>query len=82
MELKDTIDGMLSDCYKERFIAEYQQAKIRWQKLNTMLIKYMDGELDFTPKSNILTLVNQATIMQSYIITLEIRAEQEGIKLT
>lgn len=25
MELKNTVDGMLSDNYKERFVAEYQQ---------------------------------------------------------
>lgn len=33
MELKDTVDGMLSGDYKERFVAEYQQTKIRYEKL-------------------------------------------------
>lgn len=32
-ELKDTVDGMLSTDYKERFVAEYQQTKIRYEKL-------------------------------------------------
>lgn len=33
MELKDTVNGMLSEDYKERFVAEYQQTKIRYEKL-------------------------------------------------
>ena len=30
MVLKDTIDLMTSEDYKERFLAEYQQLKIRY----------------------------------------------------
>ena len=33
MELKDTIDLMTSDDYKDRFKAEYYQTKIRYNKL-------------------------------------------------
>ena len=33
MELKDTIEMMNSDDYKERFKAEYYQTKIRYEKL-------------------------------------------------
>lgn len=33
MELKDTISLMTSADYKERFIAEYLQLKIRYNKL-------------------------------------------------
>ena len=33
MELKDTTHYMTSSNYKERFIAEYWQAKIRYDKL-------------------------------------------------
>ena len=40
MELKDTIDLMQSDDYKERFKAEYYQAKIRYDKLDAMKVKY------------------------------------------
>ena len=40
MELKDTIDLMNSGDYKERFIAEYYQTKIRYEKLHKMFIKY------------------------------------------
>ena len=33
MELKDTIEMMMSEDYKERFKAEYNQTKIRYEKL-------------------------------------------------
>ena len=37
MELKDTVEMMLSDDYKERFRAEYWQLKIRYDKLRKMV---------------------------------------------
>ena len=40
MELKDTIDLMQSEDYKERFKAEYQQNVIRFQKIRAMLEKW------------------------------------------
>ena len=49
MELKDTIEMMQSADYKERFKAEYQQTKIRYDKLHKMLVKADAGTLDFTP---------------------------------
>lgn len=39
MELKDTIDLMTSEDYKDRFKAEYYQTKIRYDKLHKMLVK-------------------------------------------
>jgi hypothetical protein len=33
MELKETVELMNSENYKERFIAEYHQVKIRYEKL-------------------------------------------------
>lgn len=79
MELKDTINGMISDDYEKRFIAEYQQVKIRLEKLNTMLDRLKKGELDFTPKCKYNTLARQAIIMQSYKQILIERAIEEGI---
>jgi hypothetical protein len=38
-ELKGTIDLMLSNDYGDRFVAEYQQTKIRYEKLSAMLEK-------------------------------------------
>ena len=42
LELKDTIAGMTSEDYKERFIAEYTQCCIRANKLKKFIgkIKY------------------------------------------
>lgn len=37
MELEDTVEYMLSGDYKERFIAEYWQLKIRRDKLNSYI---------------------------------------------
>ena len=46
MELEDTIKYMLSDDYKERFIAEYWQLKIRRDKLNSY-IQRIELALDY-----------------------------------
>ena len=76
MELKDTIDLMNSDNYQDRFRAEYQQTKIRYDKLHKMLIKYDAGTLPFEPV-NISVLRNQAAAMGRYLYILETRAEIE-----
>ena len=80
-ELKDTVDLMLSSDYNERFIAEYVQTKIRYNKLHDMIIKYQAKTLDFEPKSSLLLLQNQASFMGQYLQQLEIRAQIEGIVL-
>ena len=82
MELKETIDGMLSADYKERFKAEYQQTKIRYQKLHNMLIKADAGTLEFTPTCPLELLREQKAAMGKYLYILEVRAEMEGIDLT
>lgn len=81
MELKDTIDLMNSDDFKDRFVAEYRQTKIRYDKLHKMLIKYEAGTLNFEPKCSLELLSEQAKHMGLYLKCLEIRAEIEGIKL-
>lgn len=43
-ELKETVELMLSNDYKERFKAEYYQLKIRIDRLDNMLSK-MENEL-------------------------------------
>lgn len=45
MPLKNTVDLMLSDNYKDRFRAEYYQTKERYQRLHLMIIKYEAGTL-------------------------------------
>lgn len=80
MELKDTIDLMNSDNYQDRFRAEYQQTKIRYDKLHKMLIKYDAGTLPFEPV-NISVLRDQAATMGHYLYILETRAEIEKIDI-
>lgn len=79
--LADTAELMKSENYEERFIAEYYQLKIRFDSLNTMLIKMAAGTLDFTPKCTQGTLEDQLYYMNEYMKILRIRAEIEGIDL-
>ena len=81
MELKDTIDLMQSEDYKERFKAEYQQNVIRFQKLKAMLEKWDKGELNFTPTCPRGVYNLQIREMADYIAVLEARAAIEGIAL-
>ncbi len=81
MELKDTIDLMNSNDYKERFIAEYLQVKIRYNKLLNMLTKWDKGELDFKPDVPRMVYNKQILSMGEYLKTLEYRAKIEKIDL-
>lgn len=81
MGLKDTIEMMTSNDYKERFKAEYCQAKIRYDKLDAMTVKYEAGTLNFTPSCSLELLKEQKKYLGCYIRTLKIRAEIEGIDL-
>lgn len=81
MELKDTIEMMQSDDYKERFRAEYHQVKIRYDKLDAMTVKYEAGTLPFTPSCSLELLKEQKACMGNYIRCLKIRAEIEDIDL-
>ena len=81
MELKDTVELMNSEDYKERFKAEYLQAKIRYDKLDAMTVKYEAGTLNFTPSCPLELLKEHKKYMGNYIRTLRIRAEIEKIDL-
>ena len=81
MEWKDTVELMNSKDYKERFKAEYLQAKIRYDKLDAMTVKYEAGTLNFTPSCPLELLKEQKKYMGNYIRTLKIRAEIEKIDL-
>ena len=82
MELKETIDLMNSKDYKERFIAEYLQVKIRYNKLLNMLMKWDKGELDFKPSVPRMYYNKQIVSMNDYIKVLEDRAKIEKIDLS
>lgn len=80
-ELKETIELMTSTDYKERFKAEYEQLKIRFEKLKAMLDKWDNGTLEFTPACNRGIYNFQIKAMGEYIACLETRAVIENIEL-
>lgn len=81
MELKDTVPGMLSPDYKERFTAEYEQLSIRAQKLEIFIDNFRNGRLSFKPTCNIELLEQQLDIMKAYMAVLEERAKIEGVNV-
>ncbi len=88
--LKDTVEEMLSDNYKERFKAEYWQTKIRYEalrKFNTRIeastrTTFAEKKVDM-PKHDCPEdiLREQQSAMGNYLRLLEVRAEIEGIEL-
>ena len=81
MQLKDTVEMMNSEDFKERFKAEYYQLSLRLYSLTSMLYKWKINMLDFEPKCSKETLENQLIFMQGYLDILRLRAEIEGIEL-
>lgn len=82
MELKDTVELMLSDDGKERFKAEYYQAKIRHQRISLALMLHEEGTLPFDLSCPIELLRQQKKYMGKYIETLERRAKYlDGVEL-
>ena len=96
MELHDTIKLMRSNDYKERFVAEYWQLKIRYENLKSFNTKIeaaqeMSGpccsaieRVPTEPKHDCPAdmLRHQQHIMGEYLHILEVRAEIENIDLT
>lgn len=79
--LHDTALPMISESYKERFIAEYVQLVVRYKKLSAMLLKWALDKLDFEPTCPKGIYNFQIKAMGDYIACLEIRAVIEGIEL-
>ena len=80
-DLRQTVNIMQSNNYKERFLAEYYQTKIRYNKLHNMLVKYEAKTLEFEPTCPIEILKRQCSHMGEYLFDLEVRAEIEKIEL-
>ncbi len=90
MILKDTVEMMNSEDYKERFKAEYYQTKIRYEKLKAFNTKieaarrtdYMEKKYPM-PKHDCPDelLVEQQRAMGNYLHILEVRAVIEDIEL-
>ena len=82
MELKDTIQQMLSEDYRDRFKSEYYQVKIRYDKLIDMLGRWDKGQLLFSPTCPRELLWRQVTVMEDYMDILIERSIVEGIDLS
>ena len=91
-DLRDTVDAMCSDDYKARFMAEYYQTKIRYEKLkkfNTKIeaarnMAYTIGKYKCPMPPHDCPdelLREQQSVMGNYLHLLELRAEIEGIEL-
>lgn len=90
MELKDTIEMMTSEDYKERFKAEYYQTKARYEKLKAFNTRVEAGKIANVTENKVLVpklncpaglLREQQSIMGQYLHVLETRAVIEGIDL-
>jgi hypothetical protein len=94
MELKDTIQMMCSEDYKERFKAEYYQTKERYEKLKAFNTKIEAANLLIDCIEDVKPIVQepehdcpyellrrQQSIMGEYLHTLELRAGIEGISI-
>ena len=81
IRLKDTASFMKSKNYIKRFIAEYWQLKIRYEKLEVTVSRYDWGMLDFQLACPIYILREQLRVMREYMELLKLRAEKEGISL-
>lgn len=83
MDLNDTIPGMTSEDYKERFKAEFQQTAIRAARLYKILDLVNRGEAPncFKPTCPISILEEQYIAMIKYLTILKLRARYENIDL-
>lgn len=80
-ELNQTVKGMISDDYKERFKAEYKQLIIRLDRLNKIINETKEDNLGFRAFSRLDVLKAQSKYMEDYAKVLRYRARAEGINL-
>lgn len=85
MELKETIELMCSSDYKQRFVAEYRQVKIRYEKLknfcNKIEVEEMLGKEVTKHDCPLELLREQKRYMGLYLSILEKRALIENVEL-
>lgn len=80
MNLSDTSNLMVSDDWKDRFVAEYAQLTIRLSKLDDVLSNMSDTYFAVDDMTRALML-KQRDAMESYKVCLEKRADIAGIDL-
>ena len=81
MELKDTVELMTSADWKDRFVAEYLQVRIRYNKLHDLIVKREVGKCDFNTPISLESWKAQAQHMGLYLFELEKQAVLHGIEL-
>lgn len=83
--LEDTSVLMTSEDYKNRFVAEYAQTKIRYEKLknfcNRIEAAMLTGSKEPDHDCSLELLRSQQRIMGEYLHILEIRAVIEEVEL-
>ena len=96
MQMEETTKPMLSANYKDRFIAEYVQTKIRYERLKAFNVKIEAAHRTehLADKEGAIVvampphdcpdhlLLDQQRVMGDYLHTLEVRAVIEGIDLS
>lgn len=80
-DLIETKELMCSADYKKRFVAEYWQNKIRYDKLVRMVEKWDAGTLEFTPTCPRELYDVQLEAMATYLNVLVERAKLENVNL-
>lgn len=89
-DLRLTVTNMVSGDYKERFIAEYWQTKIRYDRLKKFVAKLEAADISRfgskpyeEPKHDcpLKLLQDQLDVMGKYLHILEIRTVLENIDL-
>lgn len=85
MELKDTTELMNNADYKKRFVAEYLQIKIRYEKLKKFCdkieVSYITEADEPKHDCPYELLREQQCVMEEYLHLLELRAIIENINL-
>lgn len=83
--LFDTVEKMISLNYKDRIIAEYQQTKIRYEKLKNLNNQIEAAEMTSSAGPNhtspTFLLREQQRVMGEYLHLLEVRAAIEEVEL-
>lgn len=81
MELRETVELMESKDWKDRFIAEWLQTRIRYEKLHKMIIKREVGRHGFSTPIPLDSWKAQAQYMGLYLHELEKQAVLHEIEL-
>jgi len=82
MELKDTVNLMLSDDWRDRLKAEWLQVKIRYERLIGAINMADQGKGKYRSAEGRAVLKSQRDSMANYMTMLELRMEDAGIDFT